>query len=141
MSEQDDKESVDAKDLLRWAEETQRNINFIVNQQAQFNTDMQQLRETQARSEQRWERTEESVRNLLAIAQSHENEISALSDGQVRLTEAQARLTEAQVRLTEAQAQTNNQMSETGERLNALINFVERRASGESNSGTDAREV
>ena len=95
----------DAEEAARRDEVVNRNVNFIIQQQAQFAADMQQLREVQARSEQRWERTEESVRSLHAIAQIHEREITAL---------------------TESQARTNKQMSETDERINALVNVVER---------------
>ncbi|HEU4594529.1 MAG TPA: hypothetical protein VFS10_05115 [Pyrinomonadaceae bacterium] len=110
-----------AEESRRSSEETRRNIEFIIRQQAQFTSDMQQLRESQANSERRWERTEESVRALLAIAQSHEDETNALRESQARLTEAQAR--------------TSNQMAETDERLNALINVVERHITEGRNGG------
>ena len=95
----------DAKEAARRDEEVKRNVSFIIQQQAQFASDMQQLRETQARSEQRWERTEESVRSLHAIAQIHEREITAIA---------------------ESQSRTDRQMAETDERINALVNVVER---------------
>jgi hypothetical protein len=95
----------DAEEAARRDEVVTRNVNFIIQQQAQFTADMQQLREVQARSEQRWERTEESVRSLHAIAQIHEREVTAL---------------------TESQARTDRQMAETDERINALVNVVER---------------
>ena len=97
--------SVTAEETRQQNEQTQRNIDFIIKQQAQFAADMQQLRESQSRSEQRWERTEESVRSLHAIAQIHEREITALG---------------------ESQAHTDRQMAETDERINALLNVVER---------------
>src|SRR5438045_8499612 len=74
--------SVSTEEIRQQSEQTQRNIDFIIKQQAQFAADMQQLRESQARSEQRWERTEESVRSLHAIAQIHEREITALAESQ-----------------------------------------------------------
>ena len=56
--ERDDNDEQDlptAGDLLRWSKETQRKIEFIVNQQAHFQakaeTDMQNIREAQARTE------------------------------------------------------------------------------------------
>ena len=119
MSSEETREPQDAGDLLRWAMQTQRNIDFIIRQQAQFNADMQQLRETQANSERRWERTEGSVRDLLAIAQSHEGEINALREAQER-TDRQMAETDRRM------AETDRRMAETDERLNALINFVER---------------
>ena len=126
----------DVNELLPWAERTQRTIDFILQQQAQFSAGMERLRASQARSEQRWEqrweriervweRTEESVRSLHAIAQIHEGEIAALAQAQA---EAQAR-TDAQM------TETDRRMAETDERLNALINTVERIISERRNGG------
>jgi chromosome segregation ATPase len=119
------------EDATRRVEETQRNMDFIVRQQAQFNTDMQRLRESQEHSERRWERieqmwerTEESVRNLHAIAQIHENEITALAEAQAR--------TGAQM------AETDRRMAETDERINALVNTVERIISERRNGGQES---
>ncbi|HLM57376.1 MAG TPA: hypothetical protein VK422_14780 [Pyrinomonadaceae bacterium] len=143
----------DAKDLLRWAERTQLTIDFIVQQQAQFQAkteaDMQQLRELQARAEERaaraderaaradermaradermarahdkWERTAEGITALLAIAEMHEREIFELREAQER--------TGAQM------SETDRRMAETDERLNALINTVERIISERRNGG------
>jgi hypothetical protein len=105
------------EEARRRTEDIQRNMEFIVRQQAQFATDLQHLREIQERSEQRWERTEESVRSLHAIAQIHEREITALA---------------------EAQTRTSTQMAETDERINALVNTVERIISERRNG--DGRE-
>lgn len=73
-------------------------------QEAQVNAErnMQELRETQTRAEKRWERTEEGIRSLLAIAGIHEQEITELRD------------------LGKA----------TDERLNVLIGVVEKHISG-----------
>jgi predicted nucleic acid-binding Zn-ribbon protein len=116
----------------RRAEETQRNIDFIIRQQAQFTADMQQMREVQAHAEEKWERswghTEESIRDLLAIAQIQSQEISTLADAQSQLSKVQA----------EAQTRTDRQMAETDERLNALVNVVERLISERRNGGANA---
>ena len=112
-----------AGDLLRWAEKTQRTIDFMAQQQAQFQakseTDMQRLRELHeqneqrwARSDERWERTREQILALLAVAEIHEQEISELGRAQARQTEAQAR--------------ADARSAQIDERLNALINTVER---------------
>jgi hypothetical protein len=106
-------------------ERIQRNMDFIVAQQAQFAADMRQLRETQESAERRWVRTEESVRALLTIAQSHEGEINALQ--------------EAQARLTASQQRTDKQMAETDERISALVNAVEATISGRRNGGGSER--
>jgi uncharacterized membrane protein YqiK len=114
------------------AEETQRKMDFIVQQQAQFTIDMQQMREAQAEADEKWERrwgrTEEGIRSLLAIAEIHEGEIKTLA-------EAQAAQAEAQAAQAEAQARTDKQMAETDERLNALINVVEQIISERRNGG------
>ncbi len=115
-------EVIDQESRVR-DEENQRNINFILGQQAQFSADMQQLRETQARAEQKWENTANGINALLAIAEMHNQEIQGIKD----LAKAQA---EAQA---EAQARTDRQMAETDERLNALVNVVEKMISDRRN--------
>jgi septal ring factor EnvC (AmiA/AmiB activator) len=116
-----------AGDLLRWAEQTQRTIDFIVRQQAEFQakseTDMQNLRESQARTEaiiqllaeatrQRFEKVESDVSNL-------DRKMEALVDAQIRSEDEMKELRETQ--------------KETGERLNAFIDTVERLVSGRRN--------
>ncbi len=86
-------------------EERQRQMDFIVNQQAQFAANMQL-------SEEKWARTEEGIRSLLAIAEIHEREISDLKDS-IRETSVITRAA------TEAGRATD-------ERLNALIIMVEK---------------
>jgi chromosome segregation ATPase len=140
-----------AGDLLRWAGQTQRTIDFMVRQQTEFQAkseaDMQRLRELYeqneqrwaraderwasaderweraderwARADERWERTREQILALLAVAEMHEREI---------------------FELREAQARTDAQMAETDERLNALINTVEKMISEGRNGGRKREE-
>src|SRR5215212_3942341 len=126
--ERDDRNDNDlpsAGDLLRWAEKTQRTIDFILQQQAQAQAraeaDTERLREMQeenearwaraderwARTDERWARTSEEIRALLAIAEIHEGEITALAERQ----------------------------AEVGERVNALVNTVEQLISQRRNGG------
>lgn len=100
-------------------EEMQTAVEFMVNQQAQTAVKLDRLTEgvdaltvkvdglveIQNRAEQRWERTEEGIRSLLAIAEMHEKEIATL---------------------------TENGRA-TDDRLNALINVVERQISNGRN--------
>jgi len=118
MSQQDHD---NADESRRRDEERQRTMDFILRQQAQFATDMQQLRETQTRAEQKWESTANGINALLAIAELHNQEIQEMKD----LAKAQA----------EAQARTDRQMAETDERLNALVNVVEKMISDKRNGG------
>jgi hypothetical protein len=110
-------------------EENQRTMKFILEQQARFTIDMQQMREAQAEADEKWERrwgrTEEGIRALLSIAEIHEGEIKSLAETQAAQAEAQAA----------AQARTDKQMAETDERLNALVNVVERIISERRNGG------
>lgn len=76
----------------------------------------QRLQESQIRAEQKWERTEEGIRMLLAITEIHSQEIKELGEAQS--------LTSSQL------AETSNRLAETGERLNALIDTVERYIEG-----------
>jgi hypothetical protein len=116
MSQEDD-------ESRRRDEENQRTMKFILEQQAQFTADMQQMREAQAQADERWGRTEEGIRALLSIAEIHEDEIKSLAEAQAAQAKVQAAQAEAHAR---AQARTDRQMAETDERLNALVNVVER---------------
>jgi hypothetical protein len=89
-------------------EEMQRAMEFIVEQEAKSSAKIDALAEAQkraderwARADERWARTEESIRALLTIAEMHEREINSIGE----------------------------QTRATDERLNALINVVERQIS------------
>jgi hypothetical protein len=105
--ERDDRDDNDlprAGDLLRWSKETQRTIDFILRQQAEYQAraevDMQNLRESQARTDavvqrfasatlQRFEKFEGEVSNLArkmeALVDSHIRMADAQKDGEERL--------------------------------------------------------
>lgn len=112
------------------SDQTRHLMNFLLEQQAQLTASVSQLSETvkelaeaQRRTENRWERAEESIRALLTIAEMHERE-----------------MTDIRATIKEAQDRTDKQMAETDERLNAFINFVERYLSGRrggENGGDD----
>jgi hypothetical protein len=89
-------------------DEMQRAMEFIVQQQAQTSAKLDALTETQRRGEEKWAKTEDGIRALLAIAEIHEREISAVGQQIQELGET-----------------TRN----TDERLNTLINVVERHIS------------
>jgi hypothetical protein len=89
-------------------EEMQKAMDFIVEQEAKTAVKLDRLSErtdaiaiSQERNEKKWELTEAGIRALLSIAEIHEREIATLS--------ASGRATD--------------------ERLNALINVVERQIS------------
>ena len=107
-------------------EERQRQMDFIVSQQAEFSVKLDRLgdkvdalADTQRRSEEKWARTEEGIRSLLAIAEIHEREISDLKES-IRETSVIARVASEAGRATD-------------ERLNALILMVEKYLSDRRN--------
>jgi hypothetical protein len=100
-------------------EEMQRTMEFIVEMEAKSSAKIEAMAEAQkqgqkeaderwARADERWARTEESIRALLSIAELHEREIQANTQLILSLGE---------------------QTRTTDERLNALINVVERQIS------------
>lgn len=110
-------------------EERQRQMDFIVRQQTQTTIRLDRLTESvtsladsQHRADERLTRTEGSIRSLLAIAEIHEREIMAQSKQIAEQSE--------QIKAGRAAGQ------ETDERLNALINMVERYLGGKGNGGS-----
>ena len=104
-------------------EEMQKAMEFIVETQAQTTAKLDRLSESmdalavsQDRNEKKWERTEEGIRALLSIAEIHEREITTLGE---RLTQGLGKLSQEILKLSET-------TRDTDERLNALINIVER---------------
>ena len=89
-------------------EEMQRAMEFIVEQEAKSSTKIDALVEAQKRADERWARTVEGIRSLLTIAEIHEREIQANTQQILSLGET---------------------TRTTDERLNALINAVERQIS------------
>lgn len=111
-------------------ERIEQRIEFIVNQQAQFATDLQ---------EERRERREREalMQQQIDTTQSH---VNTLALAMVDLSVKVERLTEAQTRSDEKIARPAEGMKELGERLNAFIPFVERYLSqrGNGQSPTEA---
>ena len=111
-------------------EDIERKMNFIVEQQAQFASDIQQLQESQARTDQVVAQTAETVAQmgdvvtrLATVTHTGFTEvnakINALVDAQIR-TEANLDRTEANLNRTEAN------LNRTDESLRNLIAVVDR---------------
>jgi uncharacterized protein YehS (DUF1456 family) len=90
-------------------EDTERRIAFIIEQQAQFTSDIQQLRELQAQ-------TEQVVARLANATLEGFKDVNAKIDA----------LVDSQIRLTEAQSRTNKNLALTDENLRNLIAVVDR---------------
>ncbi len=97
-------------------DEMQRKMEFILEQQAQFAADMQQMQEKQKVLTDSI-LTVVGIVGKLTVAQEHT--WAALERTDAKLSERDAKFSERMDRLAEAQANTD-------ERLNALIGIVER---------------
>lgn len=111
-------------------EEVQKTMEFILNQQAQSSAKIDGILESQkqaqqdfeqrwARSDEKWTRTEEGIRALLQIAEIHEKQIDE-HDGQLSDVDAKLAALAEQVR------EVSENGRATDERLNVLVNTVER---------------
>ena len=108
------------------SEEMERTMAFILEQQAQtastitqIHSTMAQLTERLDRLTERTDRNAEGITALLAIAEMHEREITENREAQAR-----------------ADAENRGAQPRTDERLNALINTVERYISEGRNGKT-----
>ncbi len=90
-------------------EETERQMAFIIGQQAQFASDIQQLREVQAQ-------TEQVVARLANVTLEGFKDVNAKIDA----------LVDSQIRLNEAQSRTDQNLARTDESLRSLIAVVDR---------------
>ena len=104
-------------------EEINRKFDVVADHLASLAVGQQRLQETQERAEQRWERTEGSIRSLLAITEIQSQEIRELGQGMRELGGA--------VRVIDERNR------ETDERLSALTNMVERYISDRRNGKSD----
>ena len=93
-------------------EEFERRMEFIVEQQARFASDIQQLQEAQARTEQALGRTEQALGRTEQIVAQTEQIVVRLarvtSEGFKDVTAKIDALVDSQIRLTDAQSHTDD---------------------------------
>jgi len=104
-------------------EETQKQIDFLVEHQARFAVN-------QEKADERLTRLENIVANSYVDMRDRYN---ALVGAQLKSEEKIAALAEAQHQAAEAQRRAAEAQANTDERLNTLINVVERHISDQSN--------
>ncbi len=97
-------------------EEFDRKMAFIVEQQAQFASDIQQLREVQTQLQATQVQTEQVVARLANMT------LEGFKDVNVKINA----LVDSQIRLNEAQSRTDENVSRTDENLRNLIAVVDR---------------
>lgn len=91
-------------------------LNTVIEQQAAFAGQQAVFAENQRKSEERQRRNDEGIAALLTIAEIHEQEISKMNERMdVRFAEIATRFQEI-----------GEKTAETDERINALVNVVER---------------
>jgi peptidoglycan hydrolase CwlO-like protein len=109
-------------------DDTQRTMQFILEQQAQ-------LTATVGRLSEKVDRTADGITALLAIAEIHEREIEALKEATAATSESVAANSKTVAANSEAIAANSEAGRATDERLNALINVVEQMISERRGGG------
>lgn len=112
-------------------ERVQRQMDFIVQQQANFSTQMNVAKEEIADIRQivaglaiSQARTEAILAETAQQTERNSRLLAHISEVMLAMVEKQDRLTETQQQLTEQQQQLTESQQHTDERLNALIDIV-----------------
>jgi len=105
-------------------ERIERRMEFIVEQQAQFAIDIQQLKETQKAEAALWREKHQS-----------------LNDAVTAIVGIVGRLAKAQDRTDEQISELTSKQAETDDRLNVLIGVVERYFSGNGRPSSGKRRA
>jgi hypothetical protein len=110
-------------------EEMQKTIEFILEQQAQFVTRVQ-------KDEERLTRLEDAFTTLVNIARITDERLDVVESGLSSLTEKMAALAEAQARTESRIIELAEAQAHGDQRLNALIDIVERYINRGGNGGS-----
>jgi|SRR4029450_7603051 hypothetical protein len=104
-------------------EEIERKMNFIVEQQAQFASDIQQLQESQARTEQVVAHTAEAVTQTAQVVGQMGEVVTRLANvTHVGFNEVNAKLSA----LVDSQIRTEENLARTDDNLRQLVSVVDR---------------
>jgi DNA repair exonuclease SbcCD ATPase subunit len=100
-------------------EERQRHMDFILEQQAKFEVNIQKLEEKQKATTENLNKIEAVLARLVEMTLANTQAIAELRESQKRTDEQLART-------DEQMARTDEKLARTDERLNILIGIVER---------------
>jgi len=101
-------------------EERQRAMDFIIEQQAKFSVDIEQLNESYRKAEHRFDRDERILKLMIRAGRRKRHTRS----------EADERLTKALAELAEAQKRTEASIAHTDSKLDALVDIVRQQQNG-----------
>ncbi|HEX8422597.1 MAG TPA: hypothetical protein VF634_04260 [Pyrinomonadaceae bacterium] len=104
----------------------ERTMQFILEQQAQNTVSMGQLTDKVDKLSDKVDRTADSINALLAIAEIHEQEIAELRESVNAMGESVNAVTTSVNAVSASVSAVDERGRETDERLNALIDTVER---------------
>ena len=91
-------------------------LNTVIEQQASF-------AENQRKADERQRRNDEGIAALLSIAELHEQEISTLNERMEKMNE---RMDKRFAEIADRFREIGEKTAETDDRINALVNVVER---------------
>ena len=111
-------------------EERQRQMDFILAQQAQFSVNMDALRESQARTDETVSRLSTHVERLSTQVDRLSTQVDRLSIQVEQLTTQVELVTRQQSHINEVVAVIADAQQHTDERLNALIDIVQQGRNG-----------
>jgi hypothetical protein len=117
-------------------EERQRQMDFILDQQAQFAVNMQKLEEADTRSNKRIDRLEQvlvlAIRNYRRERKETREKLNALVNAQVyteevvdKIGESHTKLAKSLTKLTESHVKLAESQTHADKRLDALIDIVQ----------------
>ena len=113
MTDKDDElpeRNDDGEDRGEGDEESQRKLDFVLEQQAQFASDAEHMKEAAAR--------------ITGVIERLTNVLSTLADSQIRTEKNVGALIDNMTKLIEAQAQLAESQAHTDRRLDALIDVI-----------------
>lgn len=105
-------------------DETQRKMDFIVEQQAQFSADIEHLKELHRQADKRLAKTDDILTRIASATLTLTERMVELSAAQAHMNSKMANLAEAHEKLAESQEHTD-------QRLNALIDIVRNGRNGQ----------